>query len=97
MILKLTLMKFFGESIEIYYIMIRWRINKKRSLLNIVYNESPLLSYMACGKPHSPVIDQRLINDIDNEIDTMMDIIKHKKCLSSEINNSLIVKEMLGL
>jgi len=77
--------------------MIRWKINKIKSEITINYNLSPILSYRASGGPHDPIIDRRLTNNIDFEIEKMMDILEHREALRKWWNNELVVKEMLGL
>lgn len=77
--------------------MISWRIHKKNSEIVIQYNSSPLLSYQAACGPRSPVIDRRITNNIDYEIEVLMDVLEHKKVLNMWWNNKLIIKELLGL
>lgn len=87
--------------------MIRWRIyqNEYREwhednqwLIDIDYNDSPLLSHLAGGNNVVPTVDRRWINGkVDEQKEMMMDIVIHKHYLEHHFKNPFIVKEILGL
>jgi len=77
--------------------MIRWKINRKKSTIIITYNSSPLLSYLSSAGPRSPIIDARLTENIDYEIEKLMNVLEHREILRKWWKNELVVNEMLGL
>jgi hypothetical protein len=80
--------------------MIKWKITKKKGFAKICvhYNDSPIVSYWSGGSPYLlPVIDRRIITDVDSEIDKMMDILEHKSWLSKDVKSGFAIEEMLGI
>jgi len=84
--------------------MINWHITYKGNSLgykewigSIKYDESDKMSYISCFGPRTMVFDRIKITDLQEFVDTMMDVEKHIKMLDLTEWNPFEVQSMLGL